>query len=205
MAAHRFARAWSALVPATLDSSKTAWVSSQRANRIQSATLQGHAATHDGTAIVTVSSLRIQTATAGCQQWRGSYQMRRQEGRWLIVRADITPSSCPNKPIYATGPDGTHCPPGYGAGNPPAGMRAVCTKGFGTASATDTTPEAPETNTAAPSTTPKPQGCYPLASSGNCYEPGEYCSDADHGMTGVAGDGESIACEDNDGWRWEPS
>ena len=46
--------------------------------------------------------------------------------------------------------------------------------------------------------------CHPLSSAGNCYEPGEDCSDADHGLSGVAGDGEPIVCEDNDGWRWEP-
>jgi hypothetical protein len=46
--------------------------------------------------------------------------------------------------------------------------------------------------------------CSPLTDSGKCYEPGEYCRDSDHGDTGVAGDGESISCEDNDGWRWEP-
>ena len=55
-----------------------------------------------------------------------------------------------------------------------------------------------------PAPKPKPAVCHPKASSGNCYEPGEYCSDADHGMTGIAGDGESIICENNDGWRWEP-
>lgn len=55
-----------------------------------------------------------------------------------------------------------------------------------------------------PSSTSSSSSCYPTASSGNCYEPGEYCSDADHGMSGVAGDGKSITCEDNDGWRWEP-
>jgi hypothetical protein len=49
-----------------------------------------------------------------------------------------------------------------------------------------------------------PAGCYPKTNGGNCYEPGEYCRDSDHGMTGVAGDGEKIQCEDNDGWRWEP-
>ncbi|HEX3833052.1 MAG TPA: phospholipase D-like domain-containing protein [Solirubrobacteraceae bacterium] len=58
--------------------------------------------------------------------------------------------------------------------------------------------------TPTPSPTPTPTSCYPTSSSGNCYEPGEYCSDADHGMSGVAGDGEPIVCEDNDGWRWEP-
>jgi hypothetical protein len=63
------------------------------------------------------------------------------------------------------------------------------------------------TPAAAPVTTASsaPAGCYPLTNSGNCYEPGEYCRNADHGMSGVAGDGEPITCEDNDGWRWEPS
>jgi Bacterial Ig-like domain (group 3) len=51
---------------------------------------------------------------------------------------------------------------------------------------------------------PPPAACHPRSSSGNCYEPGEFCSDADHGLTGVAGDGETIICEDNNGWRWEP-
>jgi hypothetical protein len=52
---------------------------------------------------------------------------------------------------------------------------------------------------------PPPPGCYPLTNSGNCYEPGEYCRADDHGTSGVAGDGESIICEDNNGWRWEPT
>jgi hypothetical protein len=52
---------------------------------------------------------------------------------------------------------------------------------------------------------PTPRGCYPKTSSGNCYEPGEYCPTADHGMTGVAGNGEPIICENNNGWRWEPN
>jgi len=49
------------------------------------------------------------------------------------------------------------------------------------------------------------RGCSPMTDSGGCYEPGEYCRDSDHGVSGVAGDGETITCEDNDGWRWEPS
>lgn len=78
-----------------------------------------------------------------------------------------------------------------------------------------TTQAAPPRTTAAPpvraSTTPiqatsaPPQaGCYPLTNGGNCYEPGEYCRSSDHGVTGVAGDGETIKCEYNNGWRWEP-
>jgi hypothetical protein len=78
-----------------------------------------------------------------------------------------------------------------------------------------TTPAAPPLQTtpvaAPPQTTPPapapastaPASCYPLSNEGNCYEPGEYCRDSDHGVSGVAGDGEAIMCEDNDGWRWE--
>jgi hypothetical protein len=51
---------------------------------------------------------------------------------------------------------------------------------------------------------PPAPACYPLSSKGTCYEPGEFCPDADHGLSGIAGDGEAIICEDNNGWRWEP-
>jgi hypothetical protein len=55
-----------------------------------------------------------------------------------------------------------------------------------------------------PPVTRAPAGCTPLTDGGKCYEPGEFCRDSDHEATGVAGDGEKIECEDNDGWRWEP-
>jgi hypothetical protein len=61
----------------------------------------------------------------------------------------------------------------------------------------------PATTTTTPP--PTPAACYPLTDSGGCYEPGEYCRDADHGASGVAGDGEAITCEYNNGWRWEPT
>jgi hypothetical protein len=47
--------------------------------------------------------------------------------------------------------------------------------------------------------------CYPKTSTGNCYEPGEFCPHADAGMSGIAGNGEAIICEDNNGLRWEPA
>jgi hypothetical protein len=47
-------------------------------------------------------------------------------------------------------------------------------------------------------------GCHPLSDAGTCYQPGEFCRTTDHGISGVAGDGKVITCEDNDGWRWEP-
>jgi hypothetical protein len=55
-----------------------------------------------------------------------------------------------------------------------------------------------------PSSAPPATSCYPLTNGGNCYEPGEYCRNSDHGVSGVAGNGEAIKCEDNNGWRWEP-
>jgi hypothetical protein len=47
-------------------------------------------------------------------------------------------------------------------------------------------------------------GCYPLSDENTCYQPGEFCRDDDHGVTGRTAAGETIICMDNDGWRWEP-
>jgi len=66
-------------------------------------------------------------------------------------------------------------------------------------------PPPPAPRTTAPAPPQQPSGCYPKASTGNCYEPGEFCPHADAGMTGVAGDGKAIICEDNNGLRWEPA
>jgi hypothetical protein len=54
------------------------------------------------------------------------------------------------------------------------------------------------------STTPPAAACYPLTNGGNSYEPGEFCRSTDHGVSGVAGDGEAIKYEANNSWRWEP-
>jgi hypothetical protein len=69
---------------------------------------------------------------------------------------------------------------------------------------------APPASLASVSPTPVPTrttqpACYPLTSGGNCYEPGEFCRKADHGRSGISGNGEAITCEDNNGWRWEPA
>lgn len=68
-------------------------------------------------------------------------------------------------------------------------------------------PVSPSSPSAAPAPSPKQAtsaGCNPKTSSGNCYEPGEFCSKAEHGETGVAGDGKTITCTDVHGrWRWE--
>jgi hypothetical protein len=65
---------------------------------------------------------------------------------------------------------------------------------------------APATPTPSPATPTTPtQSCYPLTNGGNCYKPGEYCRNSDHGVSGIAGNGEAIICTDNNGWRWEPN
>jgi hypothetical protein len=51
--------------------------------------------------------------------------------------------------------------------------------------------------------TTQAESCYPLTNSGNCYTPGEYCRTSDHGANGIDANGDSIKCEDNNGWRWE--
>lgn len=58
---------------------------------------------------------------------------------------------------------------------------------------------------APPAQASTPAGCHPMTASGNCYRPGDFCSHADAGITGVAGDGQQIICERNKGWRWEPA
>lgn len=79
-----------------------------------------------------------------------------------------------------------------------------------TPTTTTPTPTTPTATTPAPAPTvttspaPSPVSCTPLSNEGTCYEPGEYCRTTDHGVIGVAGDGEAIECEDNNGWRWEP-
>jgi hypothetical protein len=74
-----------------------------------------------------------------------------------------------------------------------------------TAAPQRTAPSTPaQTTPAAPPASTAPARCYPLSNAGHCYEPGEFCRTSDHGKSGVAGDGEAIKCEDNDGWRWEP-
>ena len=55
----------------------------------------------------------------------------------------------------------------------------------------------------APAPAPAPVSCHPLSAAGNCYRPGEFCSAADHGMSGIAASGVPIICEDVSGWRWE--
>jgi cardiolipin synthase len=74
----------------------------------------------------------------------------------------------------------------------------------GSPPATTTPPTATPPISAPPPTSPATAGCYPIDDEGGCYEPGEYCRDDDHGMTGRAGDGETIICEEeNDSWYWK--
>jgi len=59
---------------------------------------------------------------------------------------------------------------------------------------------------ARPAATVRALDCYPLTRAGACYQPGAFCPPADHGVTGVAGDGATVTCLDvSPGWLWDPS
>lgn len=89
------------------------------------------------------------------------------------------------------------------AAPPQPGISPSATHGTPPAAATRRSPEGDAAAGQAPAAT---SGCRPLSDEGTCYEPGEFCRTSDHGVTGVAGDGEAIACEDDSGWwRWEPT
>jgi hypothetical protein len=67
------------------------------------------------------------------------------------------------------------------------------------------TGSAPAAPAPAPTSAPAASGCHPTTSSGNCYRAGEFCPEADAGMTGVAGNGEVIVCKLVSGrYHWEP-
>ncbi|WP_157436188.1 hypothetical protein [Actinospica robiniae] len=68
------------------------------------------------------------------------------------------------------------------------------------------TSAAPVHTTKAPApvkTTAQKPSCHPLSSTNHCYKPGQFCSNADHGMSGIDEEGDPIKCVDNNGWRWE--
>jgi hypothetical protein len=98
--------------------------------------------------------------------------------------------------------------PGYDPNATVAAPLTHIAKQAGPACPAAAAPAPAQTTPAAAPTPPAstaPASCSPLSNEGTCYEPGEYCRNDDHGVSGVAGDGEAIICEDNDGWRWEPA
>lgn len=87
----------------------------------------------------------------------------------------------------------------------PATPTTSTTTAAPTTTTTTTAPPPLPTTAPSPPPTAAPPSCYPLTDGGNCYRPGEYCRNSDHGVTGRAGDGQMIVCQDNNGWRWEPA
>lgn len=68
-----------------------------------------------------------------------------------------------------------------------------------------TPPPAPQPPPATAVPAPPQSSCHPMTSTGHCYQPGEYCPDADHGLSGIDSNGAAITCEYRNGWRWEPT
>jgi hypothetical protein len=127
-------------------------------------------------------------------------------GVGLIVLIIIGISNCGGSatPSGSTSPVASGSASGSPAGSP-SGSPVSSPSGPPTVTASTVPTAAPPPQTTAPAAPSTSSGCYPRSNEGTCYEPGEYCRDSDHGASGVAGDGERIICEDNDGWRWEPA
>ena len=68
-------------------------------------------------------------------------------------------------------------------------------------SITTSTSSAPPSSAAVPAPSPA-ASCYPLTSSKKCYVPGQFCSNADPGKSGIDGNGRKIVCKNQNGWRW---
>jgi hypothetical protein len=121
-----------------------------------------------------------------------------------VLRAVSTPTSGARPPARTPRPSAqpkTQARSSAGASHSAAATHAAATHAAAPPPVASPTQQ-PVVPTSAP---PAPAGCYPLSNEGTCYEPGEFCRHTDHGMTGIAGDGKRIICEDNDGWRWEPA
>lgn len=124
----------------------------------------------------------------------------------LSPTAGATASSSSPTPSATPSPVVTTTSPAPATTAPPKTSAAAVIPVHTTAAPVRTT-AAPVHTTQAPQpvqTTAAQQSCTPLTNGGKCYEPGEFCRSSDHGVTGIAGDGKTIKCEDNDGWRWEP-
>lgn len=149
-----------------------------------------------------------------------SAQAREMAGGWVwndptnkcLTSVQIAIAAAPLSAGYCTQVGYVADNPGYDPNAAAAAPLANVVTQAGPACATapqsrpaQTTPAAAPATTPAPPASTAPAGCNPLSDEGTCYEPGEYCRDDDHGASGVAGDGEPIICEDNDGWRWEPA
>lgn len=120
----------------------------------------------------------------------------------------------------AFGPGHTPAPAQHGPAAKVAASSSPAARSTPAAGTTTTTPAVqPSTRAPAPQQTtqpvvqqtttaaapPPPAGCTPRTPSGGCYEAGEFCSSAEHGETGVAGDGAAIKCEPPSSgktWRW---
>jgi hypothetical protein len=137
-------------------------------------------------------------------EWEWDYTTRKclTSVQWAVATAPMSAGDCTQVGYVADNPG---YDPNATVAAPLSDVAAqagpACSQPAAPSTPAETTPAA----SPAPSATATQASCYPISDEGTCYEPGEYCRDDDHGVSGVAGDGESIICEDNDGWRWEPA
>jgi hypothetical protein len=96
-----FATAYGYLAPDSTVSAD-AWIASHQQAGVHDVThifsvreISGDAATLDVTALQTrAHGDETSSNPSGCLNWSGSYTMKKQSGRWLISRAQISPAPC---------------------------------------------------------------------------------------------------------------
>jgi hypothetical protein len=94
IAAGQYPSAWRQLAPGA-GQTESAFVSGERQAGITGASFTGQVSAIDGsTATVQVDSLITHDRQFGCRSWSGTYELVRQDSRWLIERASITPAAC---------------------------------------------------------------------------------------------------------------
>jgi hypothetical protein len=117
--------------------------------------------------------------------------------------AAASKSAVPSPAATTPRPPVTSAPPKKTVAAAPVVVHTSAAPAYSPPPAPAPTTQAPQAPQPVQTTAQAQQGCYPLTNGGNCYTPGEYCRDDDHGQNGIDANGDPITCEDNDGWRWE--
>lgn len=95
ISARQFGAAYAYLDSGAVPQSESQFAADEQQAGIQTVTFQGQAPAVSGsTATVQVESLTTDDSQYGCRSWTGSYQLISSAGKWLISRANITPSPC---------------------------------------------------------------------------------------------------------------
>jgi hypothetical protein len=99
VATQNYAAAYRDLARGSVPQDAASFISQEQRANIQNVSFRGTLLSVVGaSATVTVNSLQTTDGQFGCRTWSGTYQLSRQNGRWLIEHASITPAPCQASP-----------------------------------------------------------------------------------------------------------